>query len=165
MVEAQTVCIKREVWFRHQDTLSGDTVNRFTMGRNDPLEVFYLNSQDDQIRFDRTGEPLKNQHLLVGAGAGHSIVVDFHAQFSAQTFREAITVVAAVPRRVRVSEKQDPGSIAAGLAKLAVRTETQRVGSDIVPSQLIRDTGVEIRDVQEPDVRIMPDDHPMCRLA
>lgn len=74
-------------------------------------------------------------------------------------------VAATIPCGIGIPEEQNPRSVVTLVAILDVRTKSELVGSDIESTQFIGNTSLEIRDVQEANVRIIPDDHSMRRLA
>ncbi|MFT3766831.1 MAG: hypothetical protein QM820_15140 [Minicystis sp.] len=162
-IEAARVA-EREVRLGDEDALPGEAVERLAVGDLDALDVLDVDAEDDRIRRRLAGELLEDEELLIGARAGDGVVVDLGAELLAHEVAEALVVLHAVARGERVAEEEDARLARALLGELHVGPESVAVRAHVEAAVLTGEAGLEVGEVQVPDLGVIADHHPMRGL-
>ena len=147
-----------------QEDLSRGPINRRTAVNLDAFDVLDLDAKDDQVRGNVLGQVLVHQQLLVRAGPAESIVEHFRIEQLPDSLAEPLLVGEAVAGGEGIAEEEDPRLVALLLREVNVRSEPLGVRADEVAAPFGRYPCRLVGNVEVPDDRIVPHEHPVGAL-
>ena len=165
LVHTEAPTLQRKIRFRHQDSLARDAINGFTVWHRNTLDIFHRHAQHREVRFHVLREGFEDQQLLIGAGSGHPIVIDFRVQRIADALRKSLMIVTAIAGRIGIPEEEYAPTARLGSDKFDIGTESERISLDQVAAQFVRDAGGDIGDIGTSNTRVVLNDHPVCGLT